>query len=147
MDTENNQDPNRPYWRAEIDDAFIKRKAIMHAQALKDGKSFDGKDIAYFIDCYTGKILRGGDRYDYEHIISAEEIFMHYRSTRTNLQIAQIVNHPDNVGVTLRTINQYKGKYDLQSRILDNPAKIAEFGIDVVLTKKNLEKAESGVYK
>ena len=63
---------DRPYFRKEIDLAFTKRKAIMHAEALKRGG--DGK--ALYIDCYTGKTLRGGDPYDYEHFRSSEEIFM-----------------------------------------------------------------------
>ena len=144
MDT--NFNPNRPYCRTEIDEAFNKRKATMQKEALKRGIAYDGKSLALYYDCYTGKILRGGDRYDYEHIISAESIFMYYRATKTNSQIAKIVNHPNNVSVTLRTINQYKWKYDLQTRILNNPKKVKEFEIDIQLAKKNLLKAEKYVY-
>lgn len=141
-----NFNPNRPYCRTEIDEAFKKRKATMHKDALKRGIAYDNKSIALFYDCYTGKILRGGDRYDYEHIVSSEAVFMHFRATHTNTQIAEIVNHSNNVSVTLRTINQFKGKYDLQTRILDNPTKIKEFEIDIQLTKKNLLKAEKAIY-
>ncbi len=140
-------DPNRPYFRTEIDFLFDKRKKLMHNEALIRGLEFDNVKKALFTDCYTGKVLRGGDRYDYEHIIAAEEIFMHYRATHSNEEIAEIVNHPDNVAVTLRTINQYKGKYPLASRLLDNPEKIQEFDIDVSLAKANLEKATKAVYK
>lgn len=138
--------PNRPYCRNEINKAFQKRKIIMHSNALKQGIAYDGKNSALYHDCYTGKILRGGERYDYEHIISSEAIFMHFRSTHTDKQIAEIVNHPNNVGVTLRTINQYKGKYCLKSRILNNSEKIIEFEIDIQLTKRNLLKAEKAVF-
>lgn len=138
--------PNRPYHRTEIDEAFKLRKASMHNEALKRGMAYDGVNHALYYDCYTGKMLRGGDRYDYEHIISAEAIFMHYRKTHTNVQIAEIVNHPDNVSVTLRTINQYKGKYDLQERILNNPDKIKEFNIDVALATNNFNKAKKAVW-
>jgi len=138
--------PNRPYHRTEIDLAFTQRKALMHQEALKRGKAHDGREVALYQDCYTGKMLRGGDRYDYEHILSAEAVFDYYKATHTNEQIAMIVNHPDNVGTTLRTINQYKGKYDLVSRILDNPAKMAEFDIDAALTKRNLQKAQQAVF-
>ncbi|BDC97806.1 hypothetical protein [Persicobacter psychrovividus] len=117
----------------------------MQKEALKRGEAFDGQRLALYTDCYTGKPLRGGDRYDYEHIISAEELFMRYRATHTNEQIAEIVNHPDNVSVTLRSINQFKGKYDLQSRVLDNPMKIDEFGIDLNYAKKSLAKAQRAV--
>ena len=147
MENRKEIDPNRPYFRVEIDHIFDKRKKLMHNEALTRGLEFDNSKKALFKDCYTGKILRGGDRYDYEHIIAAEEIFMHYRATNTNEEIAEIVNHPDNVAVTLRTINQYKGKYPLTSRLLDNPEKILEFDIDVSLAKANLEKARKAVYK
>ena len=140
-------DPKRPYFRIEIDHVFDKRKKAMHNAALIRGLEFDNSEKALFTDCYTGKTLRGGDRYDYEHIIAAEEIFMHYRATLSNEEIAEIVNHPYNVAVTLRTINQYKGKYPLTSRLLDNPEKILEFDIDVKLAKSNLEKAKKAVYK
>jgi len=141
------KDPNRPYMRTEIDEVFNKRKAQMHKEALERGYNFDGQEKAYYIDCYTKNILRGGDRYDYEHIISAEAAFMALRATHTNQEIAEIVNCKENVSVTLRSINQYKGKYDLQSRLLDNESKIKEFGIDVKWAKKNLATAEKAVFK
>jgi len=138
--------PNRPYRRFEIDLVFKALKATMHKDAIQRGIHYDNESIALYYDCYTGKMFRGGDRYDYEHIISAEAIFSHYKSTRTNEEIAQIVNHPDNLKVTLRTINQYKGKYDLQTRILNNPSKIKQFNIDSKLAKINLQNAELAVF-
>ncbi|NRT10871.1 hypothetical protein [Flavobacterium sp. 14A] len=89
-------DKERPYCRTEISIAFTKRKAVMQAEALI--RSGDG--WAMYQDCYTGKILRGGERYDYEHLRSSEEIFMKYRHILTNEQIAEVVNFPENVGVT-----------------------------------------------
>ena len=118
----------------------------MHVEALQRGLDLDGNNLALYKDCYTGKTLRGGDRYDYEHIVSAEAVFTHHKGKYSNEQIADIVNHHDNVAVTLRTINQYKGKYDLQTRILNNPSKINQFDIDVVLAKNNLRKAEKAVF-
>ena len=141
-----NYNPNRPYCRTEIDDVFKRRKASMQKEALQRGLDFDGNNLALYQDCYTGKTLRGGDRYDYEHIISAEAVFTHHKGNYSNEQIAEIVNHPDNVGVTLRTINQYKGKYDLQTRILNNSAKISQFDIDMALAENNLRKAEKAVF-
>ena len=146
MKMESNFNPNRPYCRTEIDEAFKKRKTSMQIEALQRGLKFDGMNLAIYQDCYTGKTLRGGDRYDYEHIISAEAVFSHHKGNYSNEQIADIVNHPDNVAVTLRTINQYKGKYDLQSRILNNPSKISQFDIDVTLAKNNLSKAEKAIF-
>jgi len=146
MNNEIDFNPSRPYRRAEIDDAFNKRKALMQKEALQRGLAYDNKNIAFYYDCYTGKTLRGGDRYDYEHIISAEEIFMHFRATHTNNEIAEIVNRADNVAVTLRTINQYKGKYPLKARILDNMAKIIEFEIDIPTSENSLKKAIRAVY-
>ncbi len=97
---------NRPYHRSEIDSLFTKVKAEMHKKALEEGG--DGK--ANYTDCYTGKFLRGGDRYDYEHIRSSEAIFMTYRDQLTNLEIAEVVNCPENLAVTLRSLNRSKGK-------------------------------------
>ena len=102
--------PSRPYHRVEIDLLFTKVKAQMHQQALRRG----GDDTALYTDCYTGETLRGGDRYDYEHIRSSEAVFMAYRDRLTNSQIAEVVNCPENVAVTLRTINQSKGKSQCQ---------------------------------
>ena len=135
-------DPNRPYWRTEIDQAFAKRKAVMHSEALKRG----GNGIALFQDCYTGKTLRGGDAYDYEHIRSSEEIFMKYRHKLTNEQIADVVNCPENVGVTLRKINQSKGKRRLEDW-LESSANLPEYEINAKHTSLSLKKADEGIYK
>src|SRR5690554_3016493 len=102
--------PTRPYHRTEIDLLFTKVKAQMHQHALKLG----GDGIALYNDCYTGQTLRGGDRYDYEHIRSSEAVFMAYRVRLTNSEIAEVVNCPENVAVTLRSINQSKGKMRME---------------------------------
>ena len=135
-------DQNRPYWRTEINQAFAKRKAVMHAEALKRG----GNGIALFQDCYTGKTLRGGDSYDYEHIRSSEEIFIKYRHKLTNEQIADVVNCPENVGVTLRKINQSKGKRRMEDW-LESSANHPEFEINEKHTSLSLKKADEGIYK
>lgn len=134
--------PNRPYHRTEIDQLFTKVKEQMHQQAVARG--CDG--LALYTDCYTGNTLRGGDPYDYEHIRSAEEVFMTYRGRLTNNQIAQVVNCPENVSVTLRSINQSKGKTPLEDWLtnLDN---ISKYNIDVMLAKRNLEKADKAIKK
>lgn len=135
-------DPNRPYHRAEIDLAFTKRKALMHAEAVKRGN--DG--IALYIDCYTGKTLNGGNLYDYEHIRSSEEIFMKYRHILTNEQIAEVVNCPENVGVTLRTINQSKGKRRMEDW-LQSSLNRSELGVDLKHTIISLKKADEGILR
>ena len=135
-------DPNRPYWRTEIDQAFAKRKAIMHAEAIKRG----GDGIALFQDCYTGKTLRGGDDYDYEHIRSSEAIFMKYRHILTNEQIAEVVNCPENVGVTLRRINQSKGKRKMEDW-LQSFGHLPEFEINLKHTSLSLKRADEGIIK
>lgn len=109
-------------------------------------EAYDGRRLALYHDCYTGKLLHEGDRYDYEHFISAEEAFMQLRTTHTNDQIAVQVNHPDNVAVTLRTITQYKGKYNLIPRLLENSAKVEEFEIDVILATNNYKIAHRAVF-
>lgn len=134
--------PNRPYHRTEIDQLFTKVKAQMQREALMRG----GDGRALYTDCYTGKTLRGGDRYDYEHIRSAEEVFMTYRDCLTNAEIAEVVNCPENVAVTLRTINQSKGKMRMEDW-LANPTNVSRNTIDLVLTKRTLNKADRGISK
>lgn len=131
---------DRPYFRKEINIEFEKVKARMHQEALIKGG--DGK--ALFTDCYTGKTLRGGDPYDYEHIRSSEEIFMKYRHILTNEQIAQVVNCPENVGVTLRTINQSKGKRRMEDWLMSALNK-PELGVDLKYTLSSLKKADEGI--
>ncbi|MFV8226580.1 hypothetical protein [Christiangramia aquimixticola] len=133
-------DPNRPYHRHEIDLLFTKVKAQMHQKALERG----GDGRALYTDCYTGEILRGGDRYDYEHIRSSEAIFMEYRNRLTNSEIAEVVNCHENVAVTLRTINQSKGKMRLEDW-LSKPSIIANHKINVTLTKNAAAKADKGI--
>jgi len=130
----------RPYHRAEIDLLFTKAKAKMHLEALARGG--DGK--ALYKDCYTGEILRGGDRYDYEHIRSSEAIFMAYRDRLTNFEIAEVVNCPENVAVTLRSINQSKGKMRLEDW-LSNYNNINNHNIDISLAKKAATMADKGI--
>jgi hypothetical protein len=135
-------DPNRPYKRIEIDLAFNKRKAAMHKEALLRGS--DGK--ALYIDCYTGKTLRGGAPYDYEHLRSSEEIFMKYRHILTNEQIAEVVNCVENVGVTLRTLNQSKGKRRMEDW-LKSPLNKPEFDIDLKHSYISLNNADEAILK
>lgn len=130
--------PNRPYWRKEIDDSFNKIKAKLHAEAQQRGGG-----VALFVDCYTRKELRGGDVYDYEHIRSAEEIFMKYRDRLTNEQIAQVVNCQDNVKVTLRTINQSKGKRTFEEWC--TKAQVEKYDIDLSYAQESVRKADLGI--
>lgn len=132
----------RPYHRTEIDLLFTKVKAKMHQEALMLG----GDGIALYRDCYTGKILRGGDRYDYEHIRSSEALFMMYRDRLTNTEIAEVVNCPENVAVTLRTINQSKGKMRMEDW-LANANNIISHRINMGLTKSALEYADIGIQR
>ena len=112
----------------------------MQIEALKRG----GNGLALYQDCYTAKTLRGGDPYDYEHIRSSEEIFMKYRHILTNEQIAQVVNCPENVGVTLRTINQSKGKRRMEDWLMSALNK-PELGVDLKYTLSSLKKADEGI--
>ena len=134
--------PTRPYHRTEIDLLFIKIKSQMHEEALARG----GNGIALYTDCYTGETLRGGDRYDYEHIRSSEAVFMMYRDRLTNYEIAEAVNCVENVAVTLRTINQSKGKMRMEDW-LANSSNVTNHGINVALTKNALTKADRGIQK
>lgn len=133
-------DPNRSYSRLAIDKIFTKTKAVMQQTALIRG----GDGLALYIDCYTGKTLRGGDPYDYEHIRSSEAVHSLYKSLLTDDQIALVVNCPENVGVTLSCINKSKGKRKMEEW-LNNPANIIFNGIDLKLTMSNLRKADEGI--
>lgn len=137
---ENSFNPSRPYHRTEIDLLFTKVKVQMHQQALARG----GDGIAHYTDCYTGQTLRGGDRYDYEHIRSSEAVFMAYRDHLTNSQIAVVVNCPENVAVTLRTINQSKGKMRMEDW-LSNSNNVSNHGINKALALKALSNADKGI--
>ncbi|WP_452233136.1 hypothetical protein [Lacinutrix sp. MEBiC02595] len=132
--------PIRPYHRTEIDLLFTKVKSQMHQEALARG----GDGIAMYTDCYTGEILRGGDRYDYEHIRSSESIFMMYRDRLTNTEIAEVVNCPANVSVTLRTINQSKGKIRMEDWMA-NTNNVSNYNINVSLVKKGIANADKGI--
>ena len=134
--------PTRPYHRTEIDLLFTKVKAQMHEKALTRG----GDGRALYTDCYTGNTLRGGDHYDYEHIRSSETVFMEYRDRLTNSEIAEVVNCPENVAVTLRSINQSKGKRRLEDW-LSNSNNIPIYNIDVDLAKKNAAIADKGIQR
>jgi hypothetical protein len=133
-------DANRPYMRKEIDIEFIKIKTQLHQEAVQRGG--DGK--ALFKDVYTGQVHRGGDIYDYDHIRSAEEIYMKYRSILNDEEIAKVVNCKENLGVTSRSLNQSKGKSRMED-LLNNPAIISKYKIDPKLTRINLAKADKGI--
>ena len=136
-------DADRPYRRIEIDKIFTKIKAQMHTAALLRGKA-EGLDKALYQDIYTGKILHGGDPYDYEHIRSSEALYNIYKSILTDDQIALVVNCPENVGVTLTFINKSKGKQKMEDW-LSNPANVVVNGIDLKLSLANLKKADDGI--
>ena len=136
------QNSNRPYHRKEIDLLFTRVKAQMHQKALE--RSEDEK--ALYTDCYTGKVLRGGDRYDYEHIRSSEAVFMSLRDRLSNLEIAEVVNCPENVAITLRSINQSKGKMRFEDWI-SNPKNCSKNGINFELTKNVIAEADKGIQK
>ena len=133
-------DPNRPYSRLAIDKIFSKTKATMQQAALIRG----GDGLALYTDVYTGKTLRGGDAYDYEHLRSSEAVHTQFKSLLTDDQIALVVNCPENVGVTLSSINKSKGKRKMEDW-LGNPASITAHGIDLKLTLANLRKADEGI--
>lgn len=132
--------PSRPYYRVEIDLVFNKVKAQLHEEAVQRGGG-----IALFEDCYTGKTLRGGEPYDYEHIRSSEEVFMAYRNRLTNEEIALVVNCPENVKTTLRSINQSKGKRRFEEWA--TPDIIAKHVLCMKTAKKSVENADSGILR
>lgn len=133
---------DRPYSRLAIDKIFTKTKASMQKAALIRG----GDGLALYTDVYTGETLRGGDAYDYEHLRSSEAVHTQFKSRLTDDQIALVVNCPENVGVTLRCINQSKGKRKMEDW-LSNTSNITLNGIDLKITLANLKKADEGIEK
>lgn len=133
-------DLNRPYSRLAIDLIFTKTKAAMQKEALIRG----GDGLAFYIDVYTGKTLRGGEAYDYEHLRSSEALHTQLKSILTDDQIALVVNCKENVGVTLRRINQSKGKRKMEDW-LNNSSNINNNNIDLELTLANLKKADDAI--
>ncbi|WP_339702175.1 hypothetical protein [Algoriphagus aquimarinus] len=135
---------SRPYHRGEINRAFERAKALMHAQAIQRG---EGR--AFYIDAYTGDELWGGDSYDYDHVFSSEMIHSRYKDRLSDIQIAEIVNIPENIAVTLRSINQSKGKKDPElwtqdSRlILSTNIKLGIANRAIALAKSAIEKKAS----
>src|SRR5690606_163778 len=113
----------------------------MHQKALERGNG-----AAYYTDIYTGKVLRGGDPYDYEHIRSSEKLYRQYCDRLTDQEIALVVNCPENVGVTLRTINQAKGKTTIETW-LANPLNVTKHGINVKLALQQTKLADLGIAK
>lgn len=133
--------PHRPYLRFDIDKIFNIVKATMHQEAVKIGNG-----NALYQDCYTGKTLNGGDPYDYEHIYGSEWVHSAYKHLLTDEQIALVVNCPENVAVTLRTINQSKGKTDPVVWIA-NPRNMENHQIDLKLALANIKNAKEGIEK
>jgi len=75
----------------------------------------------YHTDTYTGKPLRPGEAWDFEHVISAKEF-----SSLPNVHLlaeevqSEILNHRTNIGFTMRNINKSKSKHNLMDWLLRN---------------------------
>ncbi|GAB2611413.1 hypothetical protein [Belliella aquatica] len=136
-----NLDPLRPYMRFEIDKVFSLVKAAMHSEAVQRGNG-----NALYLDCYTGEVLNGGDRYDYEHIYGSEWVHSTYKHLLSDEQIALVVNCPENVAVTLRSINQSKGKTDPETWF-SNPSNVENHKVNLKLALSNIKKAKVGIEK
>lgn len=134
-------DPNRPYRREEIDFVFKRVKEKLHQEAKERG----GGEQTLFEDCYTGLTIRGGEPYDYEHIRSAESIFMEYRDRLSNEEIAEVVNCEENVKVTLRIINQSKGKYSFETWCTSD--RIFQYNIDLNHANTAVKLADIGILR
>lgn len=130
---------SRPYHRGEINKAFEKVKAELHAEAV-----LKGRGTSFYIDTYTGEKLWGGDLYDYDHIYPSELIHSKYKDEFTDQEIAEILNVRENIGVTLRSINQSKGKKNPETWIQDVRQTRNEF-IKVDLVEKAIQRAKQAI--
>lgn len=135
--------PNRPYSRIAIDKEFKIIKAKMHSEALQRGAKENVKH-AVFKDAYTGKILIGGGKYEFDHIRSSEKIFNKYKAILTDDEIAKLVNCKENVVATHTDINRVKGKWDLEKLLEDNQ-KVKTLGINLPLAKQSAKKADEAI--
>lgn len=129
----------RPYSRLEIDKAFTRMKAMLHQEAVSRGNG-----IALHEDSYTGKVLNGGDRYDYDHIFPCEQIHSLYKDRLSDIQIAQVVNCRENIAVTLRSLNMSKGKKDPEDWLADSRNMISH-GINKGLSTSAIQRAKLGI--
>lgn len=137
-------DPNRPYNRVEINKLFLKVKAEMHEETKMRGRAKYNMDRALYKDGFTGEELLGGDAYEYDHIRSAEYLFNKYKATHSDKQIAQLVNHRSNIIVTNTEINRFKGKYNIEDRLI-NVERVKALGIKPDLVKKATQLADSSI--
>jgi hypothetical protein len=132
---------SRPYHRGEINKAFEKIKAQLHAEAV-----LKGRGIAFYLDTYTGGKLWGGDSYDYDHIFPSELIHTKYKDEFSDQEIAEIVNIRENIAVTLRSINQSKGKKNPEIWIQEVRQTRNE-SIKVDLVEKAIQHAKQAIEK
>ncbi len=132
---------SRPYHRGEINKAFEKVKAELHAEALRKGSG-----RAFYLDTYTGEQLWGGDPYDYDHIFPSELIHSKFKDQFNDQEIAEIVNIPENIAVTLRSINQSKGKKNPEVWIQEERQTRNE-SIKIDLVEKAIQLAKQAIEK
>lgn len=130
---------SRPYHRGEINKAFEKVKAELHAQAV-----LKGGGRASYLDSYTGAQLWGGDPYDYDHIYPSKMVHSLYKDQFSDLEIAEIVNVPENIAVTLRSINQSKGKKSPELW-LEDPRLLTANLVDLNLLRSAIQKAKAAI--
>lgn len=120
-----------PYQRNIFEKGFTKIKQQLYKETGN-----------YHIDTYTGKPLKPGEAWDFEHIVSAKEFSSLSNVDKLDSETqSEILNSRKNIGFTMRNINKSKGKHSLiewlgwcsNGRTIPN----AEFyGIDVVKAKK-----------
>lgn len=142
--------PNRNYNRDKINEYFDIAKRQMQKEALERGQKLgfideNGKVLAHYEDVYTGKTFKGGDKYEYDHIRSAENIYNRFKATHTDDEIAQIVNCAANVGVTHTNINRSKGKLEMEKMMDKHPNKVTSNEIHLEKTNQTLKQADEGI--
>ncbi|WP_143961351.1 hypothetical protein [Litoribacter populi] len=134
--------PNRPYNRTAINEVFKIRRNEFHLEGLARGEN--GKSA--FTDIYTGEKFIGGQKFDYDHIVSSHALFEKYKHVLTDRQIAELVNIKANIGPTMRPINKSKGKWDLLYWFEKSDAS-NRFGVKEELVKEQYQKANFAIEK
>jgi outer membrane protein OmpA-like peptidoglycan-associated protein len=132
------------------EEALNRGRKLEGLPEITDKKEFD-KELKLnprhklYNDIYTGRELRGGDKYQFEHIISAFDVFEMLKGTHTDEEIAEIANNPKNLGPSRTDLNSHKGNRDLKDYILDHPEKIKRFNIDKKLATNTLTEAKNSI--
>lgn len=126
------------------------KRNILDKDFRKRKRQISKETSNYHTDNYTGKELKPGGKWDYEHIISAKRLSSIFGSFLSDDKLSKVVNNRDNIATIDRKINQSKNKHSLIGWMFkkSNGRQIRNsefYGIDILRTTESLMKANTGV--